>query len=390
MNLWRPIEQADPLFSELYGLVRTLSFEEFQSQYHYVKIIHQSRNSTVRLATHIETGQSVIMKTIYKSKLTNPKQVCALAREIKILRFFGENRHITELYDALDVIDGIYLILEYAEGGDLYSYISTHKHLQEYEIKRFFYSIVKTVSFMHINGYVHRDLKLENILLDENGRVMLADFGCSREFKEGEFTSSVCGTVQYEPPEILLCKSYDATKVDSWALGIILYALFFNKLPYNGNSVCEALGQIVREEIVIPNGISEDARKILHGLLCNDPEKRLRVVDLPNHPWLRRVHLMQKNSQKKDRIHLAALKTMQESNTEGMDENKLVSYRIMKRKYQVGKMLNMNPVEHDMGRIPTPEARARECRSKLILRPMSANIAQKKLLASLVPPSKFI
>ncbi|KAH0795985.1 CAMK family protein kinase [Histomonas meleagridis] len=335
------------------------------------------------------------MKTIYKSKLTNPKQVSALVREIQILKFFDENRHITELYDVLDVIDGIYLILEYAEGGDLFSYISSKKTLHEFEVKRFFHSIVKSVSIMHNNGYVHRDLKLENILLDINGRVMLADFGCSREFKEGEYTSSLCGTVQYEAPEVLLCNSYDATKVDSWSLGIILYVLFFRCFPFDATSVCEALDQFSRE-ICIPDNcnISKSARNVLIGLLCNDPNRRMKVVDVLQHDWLKKISSSHCDELKKNRIKQAALRSLQERNTKNMDANKLVAYRIMKRMYQLGKMAItvMAPQrrESELGRINTPKARAREHRSMLIFRPMSTNIAQRKILDSLVPPAKIV
>ena len=130
--IWKPIFPDDPLLGPLSKYVRPISFDEFQLQYQYKSIIHQSRKTTVRLAKHMETNQDVVIKTIYKSKLSEARQVNALIREIKILRELNGNKHTTQLYDVLDVIEGIYLILEYAEGGDLLTYIKSRKALHEF------------------------------------------------------------------------------------------------------------------------------------------------------------------------------------------------------------------------------------------------------------------
>ncbi|OHS98146.1 hypothetical protein TRFO_35480 [Tritrichomonas foetus] len=274
-------------FEPLMRLSRQMSIEEFHSRYQYEKIITKTRNSTIRLSTHVQTGQQVIIKSIFTNTLAgHQKKVDALVKEINTLYLLRDNKHVTQIYDVVFCLDTFYIVLEYADSGDLFNYIrQNNRLLSETEIKHFFRNIVKIVAYVHTLKLAHRDLKLENILLDQSGRVMLADFGFSTSFNDdgNSLCSSICGTVHYEPPEIVRGDNYNPFKSDAWSLGVILYLLMFKEFPFNSPSITDTIQLILTSEIKFPETIekySDELRNILSSLLDKNPNTRKSVLDI--------------------------------------------------------------------------------------------------------------
>jgi 5'-AMP-activated protein kinase catalytic alpha subunit len=136
------------------------------------------------------------------------------------------------LIQIIETKTDIHLIMEYADGGELFDYIVKKKRLDEQEAIFFMQQIVAGVEYIHKNGIVHRDLKPENLLLDQNRMLKIVDFGLSNQYKPGERLKTACGSPCYAAPEMIAGKKYECLNVDIWSCGIILYAMLCGYLPF--------------------------------------------------------------------------------------------------------------------------------------------------------------
>ena len=133
----------------------------------------------------------------------------------------------------------IYIVTEYAAKGDIFDYLVSHGRLAEPQARHFFVQILSAVKYCHSQGVVHRDLKAENLLLDSEGSIKLADFGFSNYFEEESLLSTFCGSPPYAAPELFEGKQYVGSKVDIWSLGVVLYVLVSGTLPFDGSTLSE-------------------------------------------------------------------------------------------------------------------------------------------------------
>lgn len=325
--------------------VRFMTLEEIDSRYKYIGILSQNRNATVRLSIHNRTGEKVIMKILNKTTMSDPKKRLLLYREIVTLRLLGDQKHITELYEVLDTGDRIWVVMEYAAGGELFDFVKAKAPLVESQARDIFRPIVKVVEFMHIRHLVHRDLKLENVLLDTNGRILLADFGFSRIYEpEKGLVDSLCGTPHYSPPEIIQGIPHDPSYVDSWSLGVILFMLFFGRFPFNGLSIPELLQSIMKAELVLPFPLSDLATDLISHLITANPKDRFSTAEIIQHPWFNKNHIPHtvKKVDHRERMHAAVMKDMglqddiKSNELDKLSEDDMVSYKIFHRRYQIG------------------------------------------------------
>ncbi|KAL5521147.1 hypothetical protein ACEPAG_9069 [Sanghuangporus baumii] len=245
------------------------------------RVIGEGTYGTVRLGTHRLTSTRVAIKQIPKA------MSAALTREIHHHRRL-HHPHVCKLYEVIATESTIWLVTELCSGGELFDYLAEKGRLSEDESKTIFGQLCLAVAYIHEKGVVHRDLKLENVLLDERCRVKLGDFGFTREFERGALLDTYCGTTGYAAPEMLLGKKYLGPEVDIWSMGIILYCLLTGTLPFDDDDESVMREKIIIGEFENPDWLSADARDLLAHILQHDPSKRLTITQILAHPWFSR------------------------------------------------------------------------------------------------------
>jgi len=209
-----------------------------------------------------------------------------LAREIHHHRQFV-HPHIARLYEVIVTESMVWLVLEYCQGDELYNYLLSHGRLPVEKVQKTFAQLVGAVSYVHNQSCVHRDLKLENILLDKHENVKLVDFGFTREYEgKSNYLQTFCGTICYSAPEMLKGEKYAGEKVDVWSLGIILYALLCGELPFDEDDDDATRRRILAEEPKYPDHVPPDALSLLRSLLSKRPFRRPTLPEILGHPFL--------------------------------------------------------------------------------------------------------
>ncbi|KAK5867919.1 hypothetical protein PBY51_012374 [Eleginops maclovinus] len=257
--------------SGLYRLGRTLGRGHF---------------AVVKLGRHVNTRQLVAVKMIDKTKL-DVMATSHLLQEVRCMRLV-QHPNVVRLYDVIDTPTTLFLIMELAEGGDLYDYILRHEGgVAEGTAKRHFAQIVRAVAYCHQLHVVHRDLKPENVVFfPQQGAVKLTDFGFSNLFQPGTMLATSCGSLAYSAPEILLGEEYDAPAVDIWSLGVILYMLVCGVPPFQETNDSETLVMILDCRYRFPEHVSDDCRDLISRMLQKDPSLRASLQEIEAHHWL--------------------------------------------------------------------------------------------------------
>ncbi|XP_016425136.1 MAP/microtubule affinity-regulating kinase 3-like [Sinocyclocheilus rhinocerous] len=179
-----------------------------------------------------------------------------------------------KLFEVIETEKTLYLIMEYASGGEVFDYLVAHGRMKEKEARAKFRQIVSAVQYCHQKRIVHRDLKAENLLLDADMNIKIADFGFSNEFTIGSKLDTFCGSPPYAAPELFQGKKYDGPEVDVWSLGVILYTLVSGSLPFDGQNLKELRERVLRGKYRIPFYMSTDCENLLKKLLVLNPGKR--------------------------------------------------------------------------------------------------------------------
>ncbi|KAF2112443.1 kinase-like domain-containing protein [Lophiotrema nucula] len=244
------------------------------------RLIGKGSFGKVYLATHkLTNGSKVVLKSAKKDDQN-------LAREIHHHRQFL-HPHIARLYEVIVTEELVWLVLEYCPGDELYNYLLEKGAIEPAKVQKIFTQLVGAVSYVHNKSCVHRDLKLENILLDKHENVKLVDFGFTREYEgKSSYLQTWCGTVCYSAPEMLKGEKYAGEKVDVWSLGIILYALLAGELPFDDDDETVTKMRILKEEPKYPDTFPPQATELIKLLLAKRPILRPSLADILQHPWL--------------------------------------------------------------------------------------------------------
>nr|XP_029543850.1 MAP/microtubule affinity-regulating kinase 3 isoform X7 [Oncorhynchus nerka] len=240
--------------------------------YRLLKTIGKGNFAKVKLARHILTGREVAIKIIDKTQL-NSNSLQKLFREVRIMKLLN-HPNIVKLFEVIETERTLYLVMEYASGGEVFDYLVAHGRMKEKEARAKFRQIVSAVQYCHQKHIVHRDLKAENLLLDADMNIKIADFGFSNEFTMGNKLDTFCGSPPYAAPELFQGKKYDGPEVDVWSLGVILYTLVSGSLPFDGQNLKELRERVLRGKYRIPFYMSTDCENLLKRFLVLNPAKR--------------------------------------------------------------------------------------------------------------------
>ncbi|XP_070984651.1 MAP/microtubule affinity-regulating kinase 3-like isoform X3 [Oncorhynchus clarkii lewisi] len=252
--------------------------------YRLLKTIGKGNFAKVKLARHILTGREVAIKIIDKTQL-NPNSLQKLFREVRIMKILN-HPNIVKLFEVIETERTLYLVMEYASGGEVFDYLVAHGRMKEKEARAKFRQIVSAVQYCHQKRIVHRDLKAENLLLDADMNIKIADFGFSNEFTMGNKLDTFCGSPPYAAPELFQGKKYDGPEVDVWSLGVILYTLVSGSLPFDGQNLKELRERVLRGKYRIPFYMSTDCENLLKRFLVLNPAKRGTLEQIMKDRWI--------------------------------------------------------------------------------------------------------
>ncbi|GAO15266.1 hypothetical protein UVI_02006480 [Ustilaginoidea virens] len=281
----------------------------------------------VKLGWKPESRVQVAIKLIKRDTVGgNPSRLGKIRREVTILRGV-QHANIVRLIDMIETDRYIGIILEYASGGELFDYILVNRYLKDHSARRLFSQLVSGVGYLHKKGIVHRDLKLENLLLDSNRNIIITDFGFANTFdpneelseeeelnladreqvkrmgldkikpngmRRGDLMQTSCGSPCYAAPELVVSDSlYTGRKVDVWSCGVILYAMLAGYLPFDddpanpeGDNINLLYKYIVSTPLTFPEYVTPHARDLLRRILVPNPRKRADLFEVARHSWL--------------------------------------------------------------------------------------------------------
>ena len=235
----------------------------------------------VKLACHLPTNTQVAVKVLEK----NTDAETDSTSEVEILQSL-EHRNIVRFFHAIDTVNMTYVVMEYVPGQDLKMFLEDTDSLMENEARPILQQIVSAVHFLHKRLIAHRDIKLENILLDIAGNVKLCDFGLAIQLKEGQILEEVCGTLEYMAPEVLAGEPYDGLAGDMWSLGVVLYVLVTGQYPYIETTYDGMYRLITNTKFPIPYYLSEPCQEVIVQLMAIPPCHRMTICQLQEIEWL--------------------------------------------------------------------------------------------------------
>lgn len=248
------------------------------------KTIGEGTFGKVKLGHHILTGEKVAVKILEKEKIKDSGDAERVSREIKILKVV---RHpsIIQLYEIIETPKQFYLIMEYANGGELFDYIVSHGKIKETQACKIFKQVLTGLEYLHGLGIAHRDLKPENLLIDQDFSMKIVDFGLSNMFSPGESLKTACGSPCYAAPEMIAGKRYNGAKADVWSCGVILFALLCGYLPFEDPNTALLYKKILIGDFKFAKWVSAEAKDLIKGILNIHPEERMTIGQIRSHPW---------------------------------------------------------------------------------------------------------
>uniref|UniRef100_A0A668AWZ1 Ribosomal protein S6 kinase n=1 Tax=Myripristis murdjan TaxID=586833 RepID=A0A668AWZ1_9TELE len=270
----------------------------------------------VRKNSGHDEGQLYAMKVLKKAAIVQKAKTTEHTRtERQVLEHIRQSPFLVTLHYAFQTQSKLHLILDYVSGGEMFTHLYQRDHFSEEAVRIYIGEIILALEHLHKLGIVYRDIKLENILLDSEGHVVLTDFGLSKEFleEEKERTYSFCGTIEYMAPEIIRGKSGHGKSVDWWSLGILMFELLTGASPFtleergtpNQQKIqLNELIRILRCEPPFPSMIGSTAQDLLRKLLVKDPHRRLGsgprgAEDIKAHPFFKGLELAADLAEKK-------------------------------------------------------------------------------------------
>ncbi|KAI4170436.1 MAG: hypothetical protein LQ343_004939 [Gyalolechia ehrenbergii] len=288
---------ADPAAQGSGGAARRRTTIPAQTgQWSLGKTIGAGSMGKVKLAKNLETGEQVAVKIVprqstdehhnnrERERADQSKEV-RTAREAAIVTLLN-HPYICAMRDVVRTNYHWYMLFEYVNGGQMLDYIISHGRLKEKQARKFGRQIASALDYCHRNSIVHRDLKIENILISKTGDIKIIDFGLSNLFSPRAHLKTFCGSLYFAAPELLNAKQYTGPEVDIWSFGIVLYVLVCGKVPFDDQSMPQLHAKIKEGVVDYPSWLSHECRNLISRMLVTDPKKRANLAEILNHPWI--------------------------------------------------------------------------------------------------------
>ena len=268
---------------------------DFLSDYEIKETIGKGTFSIVKLGINKITNEKVAIKILKKKKMQKNKDKLRLEREINILKRL-HHINLIKIHKISEESDNYFIVMEYCENGELFNYIVAHERLSEEETAYFFYQLINGLDYIHHKNIVHRDLKPENLLLSQGNILKIVDFGLSNYYyPEEQLLSTPCGSPCYASPEMVCGNKYNGFKIDVWSCGIIIFAMICGYLPFEDPNNEILFKKIMKCKVDYPEYLSEEVLDILNKIIVIDPNKRINIEQIRQHPF----YLKGKNEFKK-------------------------------------------------------------------------------------------
>uniref|UniRef100_A0A7E4UUP3 non-specific serine/threonine protein kinase n=1 Tax=Panagrellus redivivus TaxID=6233 RepID=A0A7E4UUP3_PANRE len=265
------------------GIHREIALGKLVGFYKLGKELGCGNFSKVKLGVHTLTREKVAVKVMDKSKM-DLKASRLFAREVASMEHL-HHPNVIRLFEVIETLSKVFLVMEYAGGGELYTYVHENGKLIEDAAKPIFAQLISAVGHLHAKGIVHRDIKAENVIFAQPGWVKLADFGFSCRYTEDPL-NTFCGSPPYAAPELFRDAEYNGPMVDMWALGVTLYFMLVGVTPFRGDTISMLKTNIMSNNYAMPEYLSGFAQFVIQRLLCQDPTKRAAAADIRKMYWL--------------------------------------------------------------------------------------------------------
>lgn len=258
-------------------------------KYEVGRTLGEGNFGKVKYARNMESGQPFAIKILEKKRIRGLDVTDQIKREIGTLKLL-KHPNVVRLYEVLASKSKIYMVLEYVNGGELFERIESKGRFSEAGGRKLFQQLIDGVSYCHNEGVYHRDLKLENVLLDQSGLIKITDFGLSalpQHLRDDGLLHTTCGSPNYVAPEILSNKGYDGATSDTWSCGVILYVLLTGYLPFDDRNMAVLYQKIFKGEAQIPKWLSPGAKDLIKRILDPNPHTRITMHEIKEHDWFK-------------------------------------------------------------------------------------------------------